>query len=41
LLRNYLAGRRPGESLRDFFRRHGKEELRSFLTSRCEESVLS
>lgn len=41
LLRNYLADRRPGERLRAFFRRHGKEELRSFLTSRCEESVLS
>jgi sulfite reductase (ferredoxin) len=31
LLRQYLDGRRPGESFRQFAARHTDEELRAFL----------
>ena len=39
LLRQYLAGRGPGENLRSYFARHSDEELRDQLAGAAVESV--
>jgi sulfite reductase (ferredoxin) len=40
LLTSYMADRRPGENLSQFFARHNDEELRGFLAGRPVEAVV-